>query len=193
MSGQDPAWLCRRHTGQVDLVEGDDNRDTSGFGVADRFFGLRHHAVIGGHHQHGDVGHVGTASSHFGKRFVTRRVDERDFLIAFFDFVGPDVLGDPASFTGDDIDSDQRVQQRRLAVIDVAQERDDRRTRGQRVGIFILDVKLSDHFVFERLELREFQVRRQVAPPTTRPSRRAVGELMFLLDSSPNCLMVSRT
>ena len=44
--------------------------------VADRLFGLRHDAVVGRDDQHRDVGHVGTAGTHFGERFVARRIDE---------------------------------------------------------------------------------------------------------------------
>ncbi len=40
----------------VHLVDGDDDRRVGGLGVADRLDGLRHHAVIGGDHQHDDVG-----------------------------------------------------------------------------------------------------------------------------------------
>ena len=40
----------------VDLVDGHDDRHTGRLGVADRFDRLRHHAVIGSHHQHCDVG-----------------------------------------------------------------------------------------------------------------------------------------
>ena len=54
-------------------------------GVADRFFGLRHDAVVGRHDQHGDVGHVGAAGPHLGERFVARRIDERDPLAVLLD------------------------------------------------------------------------------------------------------------
>ena len=39
---------------------------------------LRHHAVVGGHHQHDDVGDLGAAGTHAGERFVTRRIEEHD-------------------------------------------------------------------------------------------------------------------
>ena len=44
--------------------------------------GLRHHAVIGGHHQHDDVGHLGAAGAHRGERRVAGRVEEGDALAA---------------------------------------------------------------------------------------------------------------
>ena len=46
--------------------------------MADRFFGLRHHAIIGGDNQNCDIGHVRPAGPHFGKGLVPRRIDERN-------------------------------------------------------------------------------------------------------------------
>ena len=91
--------------------------------MTDGFFGLGHDAVVGGHDQHGDVGDVGTAGPHFGKRFMPRRVDEGDLAPVFFDLVGPNVLGDSAALAAGDVDADDFVEQRGLAVVDVAQER----------------------------------------------------------------------
>ena len=70
---------------QVDLVERHDDRHVGRAGVADRFFGLRHDAVVGRHDQHGDVGHVGAAGPHLGERFVARRIDERNPLAVLLD------------------------------------------------------------------------------------------------------------
>ena len=61
---------------QVDLVQRHDDGHFGRAGVADGLFGLRHHAVVGRHDQHGDVGDVGAAGAHFGERLVARRVDE---------------------------------------------------------------------------------------------------------------------
>ena len=48
-------------------------------------------------------------------------------LVADVDLVGADVLGDAAGLAGDDVGLADRVEQRRLAVVDVAHDRDDRR------------------------------------------------------------------
>ena len=40
----------------VDLVDRDDDRHLGGLGVVDRLLGLRLDAVVGGDHDHGDVG-----------------------------------------------------------------------------------------------------------------------------------------
>ena len=63
---------------QVDLVQRHHDGHLGRPGVADRLFGLRHHAVVGRHHQHGDVGHVGAAGPHLGEGLVARRIDEGD-------------------------------------------------------------------------------------------------------------------
>ncbi len=42
--------------GQVDLVQGDDDRNPGGLGVADGLFGLGHDAVVGGNDQDRNVG-----------------------------------------------------------------------------------------------------------------------------------------
>ena len=96
--------------GQVDLVERDDDRHLGRAGVADRFFGLRHDAVVGRHDQHGDVGDVGAAGPHFGERFVARRIDERNPPAVLFDRVGANVLRDAAAFAAHDVDADDAVQ-----------------------------------------------------------------------------------
>ena len=129
---------------QIDLVERDDDRHFGGLGVADGFFGLRHDAVVGRHDQHGDVGHVRTASPHLGERFVARRIDERNSAAVLLDGVGANVLRDAAAFAADDVDADDAIQQRRLAVVDVAQEGDDRRTRHQRRRIIGLLLEFLD-------------------------------------------------
>ena len=56
--GADPVGVRLR---LVDLVDGDDERHAGGLGVADRLDRLRHDAVVGGDHQHDDVGHLGAA------------------------------------------------------------------------------------------------------------------------------------
>ncbi len=95
--------------------------------------GLRHHAVVGGDDQHDDVGDVGAAGPHRGERLVAGRVDEGDGAAVGLDLVGADVLGDAAAFGLDDVRLANPVQERRLAVVDVAQDRDH---RGPRLKVF---------------------------------------------------------
>ena len=69
-------------SGLVDLVDGHDDRHVGRPGVVDGLHGLRHHAVVGGHHQDDDVGGLGAARAHRGERLVARRVEERDLAVA---------------------------------------------------------------------------------------------------------------
>ena len=62
--------------GEVDLVDGDDDRHLGGARVRDRLLRLRHHAVVGGDDEHGDVRHLRAAGAHRGERLVARRVEE---------------------------------------------------------------------------------------------------------------------
>ena len=115
--------------GLVDLVDGDDDRHTRRLGMLDGFLGLRHDAVVGRHHQDHDVGRLRAAGTHGGERLVARRVEERDHAARRFHVVGTDVLGDAAGFARGHLGAADVVEQRGLAVIDVAHDRDDRCAR----------------------------------------------------------------
>ena len=67
-------------------------------GVIDGFKRLRHHAVVGGHHQDDDIGDLGAARAHASERFVAGRVDEDDLAAVLLDVVRADVLRDSAGF-----------------------------------------------------------------------------------------------
>ena len=119
--------------GKVDLVHRDDDRHLGRARVRDRLERLRHHAVVGGDDEHGDVGDLRAAGAHGGERLVARRVEEGDLPAVDLGLVGADVLGDPAGLGLDDGGLADRVEQRRLAVVDVAHDRDDRRPRLERL------------------------------------------------------------
>ena len=123
----------------VDLVDRHDNRHIRRFRVFDRLDRLRHHAVIGGHHQHHNVGHPGAAGTHGGKRLMARRVEEGDLRTRRqFNGIGADMLGNAASLTRRDVSMAQRIEQTGFAMVDMAHDGHNRRTRQQRgVGIFL--------------------------------------------------------
>ena len=101
-------------------------------GVVDRLDRLRHDAVVGRDHEHHDVGDLGAAGAHRGEGRVARRVEEGDRRAAVGrHLVGADVLGDAAGLAGDHVGLADRVEQRGLAVVDVAHDGDDRRARLQ--------------------------------------------------------------
>ena len=64
--------------GLIDLVDRHDDRHFGGLGVVDGLQRLRHDAVIGGDHQHDDVGDLGAAGAHAGEGLVAGRVEEHD-------------------------------------------------------------------------------------------------------------------
>ncbi len=96
--------------------------------MVDCFPGLRHDAIVSRDDEDDDVRDLGTAGAHQGERGVARRVEEDDLLVALFteaaDQVGADVLGDAAGFTLGNARLSDRVEQRRLAVVHVAHDRD---------------------------------------------------------------------
>ena len=122
----------------VDLVDRDHDRHAGGLGVVDRLDRLRHHAVVGGHHDHRDVGDLGAAGAHGREGLVAGRVEEGDRVVVVVDLVGADVLGDPARLAGGHLGLADRVEQRGLAVVDVAHDRDHRRAIDQLlVGVLV--------------------------------------------------------
>ena len=146
--GPDPLGLGVR---LVDLVDGDDDRNLRRLGVLDRLDRLRHHAVIGRDHQHHDVGDLGAAGAHRRERLVARRIDEGDLRARRRrHLVGADVLGDAAGFAARHVGGADGVEQRGLAVVDVAHDGHDRRARhevGRVVGLVeqaLFDVELGD-------------------------------------------------
>ena len=129
----------------VDLVDGDHDRHLGGLGVVDRLDRLRHHAVVGGHHDHGDVGDLGAAGAHGREGLVARRVEEGDRVAVVVDLVGADVLRDAAGLAGRHLGLADGVEQRGLAVVDVAHDRDHGRALDQLLvgvleGRLLLDV-----------------------------------------------------
>ena len=118
----------------VDLVDRDDDRHIGRLGVLDRFFRLRHDAVVGSDDQDHDVRDLGATSAHRGECRVARRVEERDHAARRLDMVGADVLRDAARLARRDLGAADVVEQRCLAVVDVAHDRHDRRARQRFVG-----------------------------------------------------------
>ena len=125
--------------------------------MRNRLLRLRHDTVVGCDDEHGDVGHLRAAGAHGGERLVARRVEERDEATRVICLIRADVLRDPARLGRDDRGLADRVEQRRLAVVDVTHDRDDRRARLERVlgilenlGLGVVVVRVLDrHFALE--------------------------------------------
>ena len=135
------AHLARVGGVQVDLVDRDDDRYFGRLGVADGFDRLRHDAVVGRDHQHDNVGDIGAARTHGGEGLVARSVEEGDLVArAHLHLIGADVLGDATRFACGNGSLAQRVEQRRLAVVDVSHDGDNRSARLLR----LLGVRFAD-------------------------------------------------
>ncbi len=77
---------------------------------------------------------------HLGERLVAGGVDEGDQTPVFVGLVGADVLRDAAGLACDDVRRADAVEQQRLAVVDVAHDRDDRRTWRLQIRIVVIVV-----------------------------------------------------
>ncbi len=108
-----------------------------GLRVADRLERLRHQSVIRRDHQDHDVGHMRPARAHRGESGVAGGIEKGDARVFVIDGVSADVLGDSAGFARGDARLANRIHQRRLAVIDVTHERDNRAARLE--FLFLLD------------------------------------------------------
>ena len=125
--------------GLVDLVERDDDRYLCGARVVDRLQCLRHDAIVRRDHDHGDVRDLGTAGTHGGERLVARGVEEDDAAVVRDDFARADVLGDAAALAGRDLRGADCVEERRLAVVDVAHHGHDRGARLEERLVVLLE------------------------------------------------------
>jgi hypothetical protein len=94
--------------------------------VRDRLLRLGLHAVVGGHDEDGDVRDLRTAGAHGREGLVARSVEEGDLPPVVLCLIRADVLRDPAGLGLDDGRLADRVQERRLSVVDVAHDRDHR-------------------------------------------------------------------
>ncbi len=135
------ADLIRVRFRLIHLVDGHDHRHVSRFGVVDGLNRLRHHRVVSCHNQNHDISHLRTTGPHGRKRRVARGIKERQNRAAICGYlIGTDVLSDPACFAGHNPRVADRIQKRRFAVVNVAHDRDDRRTAFQIFGLVFFGV-----------------------------------------------------
>ena len=122
----------------VDLVDGDDDRHLGDPRVLDRLNGLRHDAIIRGDHEHDLVSDLGATSAHCGECFVARRVDEHHGMpVRRVDSVSADALRDAAGLAGRHARLADGVENRGLAVVDVAHHGDDGRPRCELARVLV--------------------------------------------------------
>src|SRR5712692_2925864 len=94
--------------------------------MINRFDRLRHHSIVCCHDQDNDIGDFGATTSHGGKGFVARRVQERHLFSAYRNRVGADMLRNPTGLAFRHLRLPDGIKQRGLAVIDMAHDRHDR-------------------------------------------------------------------
>jgi hypothetical protein len=104
--------------------------------------------IVGRDHQHHDVRDLGPARAHEGEGLVAGGVEEDDLTRAHVHVVGPDVLGDAAGLARGHARLPDGVEERRLAVVHVAHDRDHGRARDQVFGLRLHRLFL-DHFFLE--------------------------------------------
>ena len=112
----------------IHLVDGNDNRHIRRLGVVDGLHGLGHDAVVGGHHQNGDIRGLCAAGTHGGKGRVAGSIQEGDHLALHVHGVSADVLGNAAGLPRGDGGLPDGIQGRGLAVVNVTHDNDNRGT-----------------------------------------------------------------
>ena len=105
--------------------------------MVNRLDRLGHDAVVGGDDQDDDVGHLGATGTHSRKGGVTRGIDKGDLAVVDHDLRSADGLRNAARLAGSDAGVTDGVEQRRLAVVDMAHDGDDRGTRLEVGGIVV--------------------------------------------------------
>ncbi len=146
----------------IDLVDRHHKRQLRRFDDVDRFTRLRTHTVICRNHQNRDVCHLRTTGAHHRKCFMTWRINKRQQLSIFRNLIGTDVLRNTTCFRVDHTRCTDRVQNKRLSVVDVTHDDDDWWTRCKlltRVRLFLFHLghavrsQCIDRFVFRCFRL----------------------------------------
>ena len=153
--------------GLIDLVERHDHRDPRRLDVRDRLDRLRLYAVVGRDDEDCHVGDLCAPSTHGGEGLVPRRVEERHLPARVLDLIGTDVLGDAPGFARRDVRLADRVQEARLAVVDVADDRDHGRT-GDHLRLVVV---CPEDLLADRRRLIDLFVRRGELLLGAMPSR----------------------
>ncbi|OAV74836.1 hypothetical protein Barb7_01611 [Bacteroidales bacterium Barb7] len=116
-------YLLRIGSRLVYLIDGKNDGDTGSRGVVDGFHRLRHHAVVCGNDDDGDVGYFRTTGAHGCKGFMSRRIKEGDVAsVGQCHVVRTDMLCDAAGFTGYHVGFADVVKQRRFTVVNVSHD-----------------------------------------------------------------------
>ena len=106
--------------------------------MVDRLTRLGHDPIVGSDDDHGNVRDLRAASSHRGEGLVAWCIEEGDQATVDFHLIGADVLSDASCFTGGNARVADDVEQAGLAMVDVAHDGDNRRSRLEQSRILFL-------------------------------------------------------
>ena len=112
----------------INLVYSHDDRYICILGVIDSFNSLGHNTVIGGNHQNNNISNLGTTSTHHGKSFVTRCIQEGNASLFCLYHVGTDVLGNSTELTFCYMGTADGVQGLCLTMVNVTHDGNNGRT-----------------------------------------------------------------
>ena len=133
----------------INFIDGNDDINTCCFGMVDRFHSLRHHTVVCGNNQYGNIRSIGTTHTHGCKCLMTRCIKEGDLLSLDGYHISTDVLGDTAGLTVGYICLTDRIQKRGFTMINMTHNTDYRRSGNQcRLIVFFLFQQFLDHIDF---------------------------------------------
>ena len=130
--------ICTR---LINLVDRYDDRNVSCLGMADRLNCLRLNAIVSRNYKHCDVCNLCASSTHSRKRFVSRSVEEYNFLAVDLDLRSTDVLRYSSGLTGCNIGVTDSIEQRSLAVINVPHYSDDRCARFEFAFLILVQIQ----------------------------------------------------
>ena len=121
----------------INLVDCHNDRNASRFRMRNRFLRLRHDAIVSSDNQNNDIGRFRTTGTHSSKSFMARSIEESHNTATGFDVIRTDMLGNATRFAGSDLGTANIVKKRRLAVVDVTHNGNDRSAR-QQFSVFIV-------------------------------------------------------
>ena len=106
--------------------------------MVDGFHGLRHHAVVRGHHQNGNIRGIGSPHTHGGKGLMSRRIQEGNGLIVNSYSIRTDMLCNTSGLFIRYIGLTDGVQKRSFTVVNVSHDADDRRPALKLAFLFLV-------------------------------------------------------
>ena len=142
---------------QIDFIDRHHDLDVGRcLRVADCLQSLRHETVVRRYHQDDNIGDMCAPRPHRGKGGVAGRIKKSNAGSFVIDRVRADVLSNAAGFARDHAGLADRIHQRRLSVVNVAHERDDRTANLE--FFFLLDDRRGrrDHHLFDFMNAASF-------------------------------------